>query len=38
MILKLERVLGACFEESVAPRDFRCMCMVPCIKENEIRV
>ena len=32
MILWLERVLGACFEESVAPRDFRDMCMVPCYK------
>ena len=28
MILWLERVLSVCFEESVAPRDFRDMCMV----------
>ena len=28
MILWLERALGVCFEESVAPRYFRDMCMV----------
>ena len=32
LMLWLERVLGACFEESVVPRDFRDMCMVPCYK------
>ena len=32
MILWLERVLGVCTEESVAPRDFRDMHMVPVYK------
>ena len=32
IVLWLERVLGACFEESVAPQDFRDMCMLPCYK------
>ena len=32
MILWLERLLGACFEENAAPRDFRDMCMVPVYK------
>ena len=30
MILSLERMLGACLDESIAPRDFRDMCMFPC--------
>ena len=34
MILWLERVLGICFEENVAPRDFRDMCMVPVYKQK----
>ena len=32
MVLWLERVLGLCFEESSAPRDFRDMSVVPCYK------
>ena len=32
LILWLERLLGTCFEESVTPRDFRDMCIVPCYK------
>ena len=32
MVLCLERLLDLCFEESVAPRDFRDMCLVPCYK------
>ena len=28
----LGRLLDECFEESVAPRDFRDMCLVPCYK------
>ena len=32
MILWLERVLGVCFEENVASRDFSGMCMVPVYK------
>ena len=32
MILCLERVLGVCFEESVTPREFRDIFMVPVYK------
>ena len=32
LIFWLQRLLGACFEESVTPRDFRDMCIVPCYK------
>ena len=35
MIPWLERALGVCFEESVAPRDFRDMCMVPVYKAKK---